>query len=195
MSFPTFDKIKTTFKAKMLERQNLDDYIKWQPKWSIARWESKQDYKNQVLYEPKEALNLFEGMLQFTEIPKNLLCENGLNNLWKLLATTGGTQYANANAYIGVGTSSTPASIGNTALGADPVYQAMEASYPAISGTHYETCTWRALYGSDSANQAWNEFGIFTNDSGANMLNHVISSQGTKQSGQQWQIDMAITLS
>jgi len=50
----------------------------------------------------------------------------------------------------------------------------MEASYPAISGNNYETCTWRALYGSDLANQAWNEFGIFTSNIGENMLNHVV---------------------
>jgi hypothetical protein len=194
MNFPTFDRIKSTFKAKMIERQDVHDHIKWQPKWSIARWESKQDYKDQVVYEPGEAEDLFSGTPQFTEIDRNLLCKNGLNNLWKLLATTGGVQYANANAYIGVGTSTTAANIADTALGAGAVYQAMESSYPAISGTNYETCTWRALYGSDAANQAWNEFGIFTSDTGANMLNHVISAQGTKQSGQQWQVDMAITL-
>lgn len=194
MNFPTFDRIKSTFKTKMIERQTIDDYIKWQPKWSIARWESKEDYKDQVVYEPEEATDLFDGMPQFTEVPKNLLCENGLNNLWKLLATTGGVQYANSNAHIGVGTSSTTANIADTALGAGAVYQSMEASYPAISGTNFETCTWRALYGSGSANQAWNEFGIFTDNAGANMLNHVISAQGTKQSGQQWQVDMAITL-
>lgn len=193
--FPTFDRSKSSFETKMLERQTVDDYIRWIPNWSIARWESKKDYKNQVIYEPEEATKLFDGMPQFTEIPKNLLCKNGLNNLWKLLATTGGTQYKNDTAYIGVGTSTTEATIGDTGLGANPVYKGMEASYPAISGNNYETCTWRALYGSDLANQAWEEFGIFTSNEGANMLNHVVSSQGTKQSGQQWQIDMAITLS
>lgn len=195
MKLPTFDRAKATLAARIAPKQEVHDHIKWQPQWGVHRYVSKSDCKNQVIYDDDYAREEFGGYVQHTYVPKNLLCKNGLNNLWKLLATTGGTQYANANAYLGVGTSATAANIADTALGAGAVYKAMDVSYPAISGTNTETCTWRATYGVSDANQAWAEFGIFTSNAGANMLNHVISAQGTKTSGQTWQLDMAITLS
>jgi hypothetical protein len=195
MKLPTFDRARATLAAKIAPKQEIKDYIKWQPKWGIHRYTSRADCKNQVVYEDDYAMEEFGGYTQHTYVDKNLLCHNGLENLFQLLATSGGTQYANANAYLGVGTSSTAANIADIALGAGAVYQAMDVSYPAITGTNHETCTWRGTYASGSANQAWNEFGIFTSNAGAKMLNHVISAQGTKVSGQTWQLDMAITLS
>jgi len=195
MKFPTLDQIKAKFDTRLTEQKDIHDHITWQPKWSIARWESRRDFKDQVVYEEEEAKELFDGMPQFTEINKNLLCKNGLNNLWKAIATSGSTQWANGNAQIAVGTSATAANIADTALTAGAVYMTMSATYPLISGTNTDTCTWRALFASGAANQVWAEFGIFTDGVGSNMLNHVISAQGTKTSGQQWQVDMAITLS
>lgn len=184
----------STVDARIKNQSEIKEHPSWDPHWTIRRWDNNADFRKQVVYDEDDSKDLFNGMPQETKWDGNLLCTNGLNNLFKLLATTSGTQYNNATAYLGVGTSSTAAVISDTALGAGAVYQAMDTSYPAISGTYNNTCTWRGTYASGSANQAWNEFGIFTSNAGANMLNHVISAQGTKVSGQTWQLDVAITL-
>lgn len=179
--------------TRIQEQQLVSEHIHWNPEWHIARYASQSDLKEQIVYKESEAFDLF-GIHQFSDIRGNLLCTDGLLNLWELVATTGGTQYANANAYLGVGTDNTAATASDTALGANAVYKAMDTGYPAISGANNQTCTWQATYGSSDANQAWEEFAVFTSVAGANMLNHLISSQGTKSSGQTWQLQLAISL-
>jgi hypothetical protein len=69
----------------------------------------------------------------------------------------------------------------------------MESGYPQISN---QITTWRSVFGSDDANEAWNEFTVCNAGSNAgDNLNRKVSSQGTKASGQTWTLDLSITWS
>lgn len=123
------------------------------------------------------------------------LLNEGITALLNLLTGGAETAYSNANAYIGVGDSSTAFAASQTALQAasNKLYKAMVASYPAISG---QTVTFRASFGSSEGNFAWNEFTVANgNSDSADNLLRVVSAQGTKASGQTWVVDINLTFS
>jgi hypothetical protein len=103
--------------------------------------------------------------------------------------------WSNAYAYLGVGDSTTAAAASQTDLQAttNKTYVAMNASYPSQSS---QTLTWQSSFGSGSANYAWNEF-VVTNSAGTGgtCLNRLVSSQGTKTSGQTWVLSLSISWS
>ena len=102
------------------------------------------------------------------------------------------TPFNSGNAYIGVGDSSAVANASHTDLqGANKYRQAMEAGYPTRTGN---TMTFRALFGTDKANYAWNEWGVFNAASGGTMMNRVVEALGTKTSAQSWQLTVSVTL-
>lgn len=101
------------------------------------------------------------------------------------------TFFNNANAYIGVGTSNTAFAAAQTDMQANGVRQAMDATYPTISGA---ILTFRATFATGSANQAWAEWGIFNASSSGTMFQRKVESLGTKTSAQSWQITLTITL-
>ena len=74
--------------------------------WKIGRWASEADKKAGKIYSKKEALKLF-GVPQFTSFERNCLLNEGINELWTILCSAGGTKFDNANAQTGVGDSST----------------------------------------------------------------------------------------
>ena len=113
------------------------------------------------------------------------------------LVETIGTDYNNANAHIGVGTSSTAFAATQTDLQGSPVRKAMVATYPQRSGA---ALTFRSLFGTADANQAWNEWGVFNGSgsgtagpTGVVMLNRKTESMGTKTSAELWQITVTVT--
>lgn len=132
-----------------------------------------------------------------TEEPGNLMVTVGLNLLTSLLEGGAGTPFAHADAIAGVGTSSATALVGDTALGSDnssnAYYQQADSSYPTQSNG---TITCQCTFGSGVANFAWNEWCLATGSGGITagdhlsavatgvvMLNHKVSSLGTKSSG------------
>lgn len=142
----------------------------------------------------------------------NLLTTVGLNRLTNLMIGGGGTSLAHADLLIGVGSSSTAALVGDTALGGDgssttALYQQCDSSYPTQSnGVLTVNCT----FGSSSANFSggWQEWclavasGSLT--SGATlsgvgtspiMINHKIQNLGTKNSGAIWTLAATVTFS
>lgn len=129
-------------------------------------------------------------------IDGNLLLNEGIAELLDLVIASGTpTNFGNANAYIGVGDSSTAAAATQTGLQAstNKAYAGMESGYPSRTN---QTVTWRAVFGSAVANFAWQEFSVANgNSDAADNLNRVVSDQGTKASGQTWTVDVAITLS
>ena len=129
------------------------------------------------------------------EIEMNMLVNAGINEIWTLVAGTGGTQFDSSNAYLGVGDSSTAESATQTDLQAatNKLRKAMNSGYPTY-GTSQKV-TYQADFGSSEANFAWNEFGVFNASSGGDMMNRKVSSQGTKTSGQTWRLTLEITLS
>lgn len=145
----------------------------------------------------KEAVKLFGGQyLGKQAILGNLLLNEGINELWTLGAGGGGTAFNNSNSYLGVGDDSTAEAASQTGLQAatNKLYKAMDATYPTY-GTS-QKITFRSTFASGDANFAWNEFTVAngSSDSGKN-LNRKVSAQGTKTSGQSWQLTLEITLS
>lgn len=160
----------------------MEEKVGYKPVWTIRKFENDEAYKENKPYEVKD----IEG---------NLLLNEGITRLANLLIGGGGTAFNNANAYIGVGDSSTAASASQTGLQAatNKLYKAMVATYPQISS---QTVTFRSAFGSSEGNFAWEEFTVANGNSDASEnLNRKVSSQGTKSSGQTWTLDLTITFS
>ncbi len=175
---------------------NMREPLLWQPRWKIQRFRSLEEF---LEFARLEALGDLEAAARLSfdtsDVPGNLLVNAGIALLEDLLIGAGGTVYSNANAYLGVGDSSTAEGASQTALQAasNKTYVGMSASYPQRAS---QTVTWRAAFGSGSANYAWQEFAIFNASAGGGtMLNRKVSSQGTKSSGQTWTLDLAVSIS
>lgn len=151
--------------------------------WRIRKFRNDEDCKKNRPYEVKT----FKG---------NCLLNEGINELWTILCSAGGTKWDSANAYLGVGDSSAGEDAAQTGLQAETnkLYKAMEATFPTY-GTS-QKATWKSSFGSAEANFAWNEFTVSnTNSDTGKNLNRKVSSQGMKQSGQTWELTLEITLS
>jgi hypothetical protein len=113
--------------------------------------------------------------------------------LLDLLIGAGGTAFNNANAYIGVGDSSTATTASMTDLQAstNKLRVAMDATYPSRSG---QVMTWRSTFGSAQANFAWNEIALFNASSAGSMLARTAQALGTKASGTVWTATYTITV-
>lgn len=141
-------------------------------------------------------------------LPPLALLRRGLLRGWEILKaiTTVGAQKAadgltglnsltlfnNANAYIGVGDSSTAFSASQTDLQAasNKTRQGMDSTYPSGSAG---VITFSATFATGSANYAWNEWGVFNAASSGSMLSRKVESLGTKTSAQSWQIQATLT--
>ena len=159
----------------------LRETVRYRTEWTIRKYASDEDYRAGRAYE-------------VAIVPGNIMVNGGIQLMADLLIGAGGTVYSNANAFIGVGDSSTAEGASQTDLQAasNKLRKAMQASYPSRSA---QTVTWRSVYGSSDSNYAWNEFAVFNASSGGTMLNRKVSAQGTKASGQTWTVDLAITWS
>jgi hypothetical protein len=160
----------------------LMDRVFMHKRWTITKYADDAAYARGEAYE----VATFEG---------NLLLNEGIAVLQTLLIGTGGTAFSNANARCAVGDSSTAAAATQTGLQAstNKVYQAQEAGFPSIAGN---VTTWKSVFGSASANFAWNEFTVASGSSDAAVnLNRRVSAQGTKTAGQTWTLELAITWS
>lgn len=115
----------------------------------------------------------------------NVMVNVGIQAMLNLLTGLASpTVFSHANAYLGVGTSSTAATASDTNLGANGVWVGMDSGYPSLSG---QTLTFEATFGSAVANQAWNEWAIANgnNPPTALLLNHKAPvTLGTKSSGE-----------
>jgi hypothetical protein len=130
------------------------------------------------------------------EFEHNLLLNEGINEVWTLVAGTGGTIFNNANAYIGVGDDATAAVATQTGLIAatNKLYKAMDTSYPTYGSS--QKATWRSTYASADANFHWQEITVANGNSDASKnLNRKVQDMGTKASGTTWVATLEITLS
>ena len=159
--------------------------------WKVSRWASDEDRRAGRTYAEDEARRLF-GAAQFTEVKGNILLNEGINQLWTILCSSGGTKYDSSNAQLGTGTSNTGEQATDSAL-TSGVWKGMMASYPTY-GTS-QKATWKSEFLSAEANQAWNEFSVRNGASADLMLNRKVSAQGTKTAGQVWELTLEITLS
>jgi hypothetical protein len=167
------------------------DAARWQVKTEIAKFDG--DWTPEQI-DAGEAPAPFEVV----QDEGNLLLIGGVSLLWELAIgnrAVGALEYLNnANARIGVGTSSTGEVDTNTSL-TGSVFKAMDATYPqhtdstGTSGS--KTITFRSTFASADANQAWAEWGI---DNGTRLLNRKVAANGTKASGQTWQFTVTVTI-
>lgn len=112
----------------------------------------------------------------------NLVTNVGGALMLDLLAAAGGTAFNNANAYIGIGDSSTAAAVGQTDLQAasNKLRVAMDATFPSRAS---QVMTYRSTFSTAQANYAWNEIGLFNASAAGSMFSRaVISSPFTKTS-------------
>ena len=130
----------------------MKDFLQMKKEWTITRYQNDEDYQDNM---PSGVIDSQTGDLlpAVSKIEGNLMLNEGIAELLLLLTGGGGTAYSNANAFLGVGDSSTAESAAQTALQAssNKLYKAMEATYPTISG---QTVTWRSVFGSSDANFA-----------------------------------------
>jgi hypothetical protein len=160
----------------------MEDTIRYATKWRITKYADDAAVEANRPYE----MSKFDG---------NMLLNEGITELLTLLIGGSATAFSNANAYLGVGDSSTAEAAAQTALQAatNKLYKGMQASYPQVQN---QTVTFRAQFGGAEANFAWNEFTAANGSSdSAKNLNRKVSPQGTKTSGQTWTLDLSITLS
>ncbi len=132
---------------------------------------------------------------EVVEKKDNLLLNAGITVLLNLLIGETATNFGPSNAYIGVGDSTTAAAAGQTGLSAssNKDYQGMESSYPSVTG---QTVTFRSIWASGEGNFAWNEWTIANGSSdSATNLNRKVAALGTKASGSEWTLTVAITVS
>jgi hypothetical protein len=103
------------------------------------------------------------------------------------------TEFNNANAYIGVGDSSTAFAAAQTDLQAasNKVRKAMDATYPTRATN---VLTFRSTFTTSDANFAWAEWAVFNASSSGTMLNRKVEALGTKTSAQTWQITVTLTV-
>lgn len=160
----------------------ITDKGKMKAKWTIRRYADDDAYREDRPY-------------KISKIDFNLLLNEGITELQKLLIGDTADAFSNANAYLGVGDDATAENATHTGLQAasNKLYKGMEATYPQISA---QITTWRSVFGSSEANWDWEEFTVANgNSDAADNLNRKVSSQGTKASGQTWTLDLQITWS
>ena len=161
----------------------IAEVINPRPVWTVTKFENDGAFERGEHYEK----NIIEG---------NLLLNEGIAEFLSLLTGGAATAFSNASARLGVGDSTTAAVATQTALQAatNKLYKAMEAGYPTVTG---QSVNFRSVFGSAEANFAWEEFSVMNgaDETTAKNLNRKVSAQGTKASGQTWQLDLTITLS
>ena len=150
--------------------------------FQVRKFQNDGDYSADRPYEVSE----FEGNIGLNE---------GIAELWDLACGLGSpTAFNNANAQTGVGDSSAAEAATQTDLQAavNKTYKGMDASYPSRSA---QTVSFRSTYGGTDANYAWNEFIVRNGATALKDLIRKVSAQGTKTSGQTWELTIQVTMS
>ncbi len=186
---------------KIMKGMSFAEFMSYKTKFFIDKWEFDEDVRKEAEQFLKKGGSLeaakdrFGGYLSRDYIDGNMLLNEGINALWTLAAGGSETAYNNANAELGVGDSSAAEAATQTDLQAasNKLFKAMDASYPTY-GTS-QKITFRATFTGSEANFAWNEFSVRNGNAANKNLNRKVSSQGTKTSGQTWQVTLDITLS
>lgn len=152
----------------------------WEFKHGVFRLEKRWGDNPLVApYEVSEYLNAY------TNVGGALLLD--------LLIGAGGTAFNNANAYTGVGDSSTAFAVGQTDLQAatNKLRKAMDATFPSRSS---QVVTWKSTYATSDANWTWAECALFNAAAAGTMLCRIVQAMGTKTSAASWTLSYTITV-
>jgi hypothetical protein len=121
------------------------------------------------------------------------LTNAGRDLITAMLFGTTETPFNAANAYIGVGDSTTAFATTQTDLQATTNFlrKGMDSGFPTIAGN---ILTFESTFASAEANFAWNEWAIHNAASAGTMLDRVVEYNGTKLSGQTWVLKLTTTV-
>lgn len=126
----------------------------------------------------------------------NVGLNEGIQLLWDmaigLVPVTSG--FHSGAARVGVGSCSGVEAATDTGLWSGHGYRAMDAGYPIRSG---QACAWRGTFAGEEANALWNEFTVARasgDAAGVTHLFHKNSFQGTKISGQSWELTCQVNM-
>ena len=170
------------------------DALAWRAAWKCEKYAGDWTAEQLAAADAPEPYEV-------VEIAGNLLTYGGASILWEALIGAAPTYFSNANAYIGVGDSSTAAAATQTDLQAatNKLRKAMDATYPQhTDGTGASTnaqVVFKATFGTSDANFAWNEWAVFNASSAGRMLNRRVESLGTKTSAGTWTLTCTLSLS
>jgi hypothetical protein len=175
------------------------DKIKWRARWKIHRF---RDPTGEIESMLKSGMSLENVVMEFPdlfidieEFESNVALNEGLQELIDIICGMGTpTKWDNSNARLGVGNSSASENASQTGLqGESKAFKSMDGGYPQKAS---QTVEWRATFGSDEGNFAWEEYTVVNaaDDTGKN-LNRKTASKGTKVSGETWTLSLKITFS
>lgn len=168
--------------SKLCKTLGISEHSQWRVEWKVEKWHDTA--KKLAGFAPDE----------IAMESQNIILDVGATEMLKLITGTGGTAYSNANAYLYVGTDTTPenaAQGGVIATGANRAYAAMDTGYPTVNGRQM---VFRASFGDTEANFAWNEASIANgNGTSAVAMNRKVSSLGTKTTGT-WSLQITVSL-
>ena len=175
------------------------DTLRMNVEWTIYKWGKIPEEVTAFLQNGgsiKEACEMLclEVLPSTERMIHNVALNVGLQNLIDIICGIGTTTlYNNANARLCVGSDATAADPTQTDLiDATPTWKAMDATYPQKSG---QTAEWRSTFGSDDANEAWQEYAVDNGATAHKLLNRKVESKGTKASGETWTLSLKITFS
>jgi len=176
------EKIKAWVRLSVRRIIHIFEGGRFHTEWTIRKFRNEEEWRKNRPY-------------AVSTIKHNCLLNEGINELWTLVCSSSGTKFDNANAYLGVGDGTTSESATQTGLqGTNKLYKAVDTGYPTYGSD--QKATWRATFQGDEANFSWQEFTVANGNSDtADNLNRKVSDQGTKTSGQVWELTLEITLS
>lgn len=152
----------------------VQDSLKWRPVWTIKKYDAQGALFEEVTF------------------ADNMLLDDGITRLLKLVSGDTSNPYNNANARLGVGSDTTAAAANQTALlDVNAVLKGMDSGFPSVTN---QTITFQATFGPNDANFDWREFGVDNGSGAAELLNRKVDVQGTKASGQTWSLALSITI-
>jgi len=140
-------------------------------------------------------LSKFKDALVETKVVKgNLFLNEGVNYIWTALCGGQFTPFDSSHAYIGVGDGTTPEDYSQTGLqGTNKQYNPMDSGYPVYGSNR--TATFRATFGPNDANFAWNEWTVANGNSDTAInINRKVESLGTKSPGSTWILTVQLTI-
>lgn len=166
----------------LCKTMGISEHSQWRVEWKLEKWADTA--RKLAGFEPDDVL----------VDTQNIILDTGANEMLKLITGTGGTAYSSANAYIYVGTNTTPenaSQAGILSTGSNRAFAVMDTGYPVVTGRQM---IYRASFGDTSANFAWNEAAI-VNGTGANAvsMNRKVSNMGQKASGT-WTLQITVSL-
>jgi len=176
---------------------SISEGVKINSKWSIYKFKDPEGKIAPALQSGAKIEDIIqkhpEALIGKDHFQGNIALNEGLQAIIDLicgLATP--TKWDATNARLGVGDSTTAESATQTGLlGTNKYWKSMDSGYPTRTA---QTAIWRATFGGDEANFAWNEFTVVNapTDAGIN-LNRKVSARGTKSSGETWTLELQIT--